>query len=123
MNIAKNTHEIPAKAVMPQPTPAFDLPAGEPLSKGAAAGPVAAKGDDALMSQSSDLNTKAKDGLGPWSTRVGAARAEWTKISADELLKTQGKAADLAALVEKRYGVKRSEADGQVARFLSRHNV
>jgi uncharacterized protein YjbJ (UPF0337 family) len=54
---------------------------------------------------------------------VGAARAEWTKISADELLKTNGQAADLASLVEKRYGVKRSEADGQVARFLARHTV
>lgn len=96
MTTSKNTHDIPAKAAMPQPTPAFDLPAGEPLSKG---------------------------GGGPWSTRVGAARAEWTKISADELLKTNGQAADLASLVEKRYGVKRAEADGQVARFLARHNV
>lgn len=123
MTTSKNTHEIPAKAAMPQPTPAFDLPAGEPLSKGAAAGAAAAKGDDALMSQPSGINVTSKDGRGPWSTQVGAARAEWTKISADELLKTNGQAADLASLVEKRYGVKRSEADGQVARFLARHTV
>ena len=65
----------------------------------------------------------AKGGRGPWSTQVSAARAEWTKISADELLETNGQAADLASLVERRYGVKRSEVDGQVARFLARHSV
>jgi uncharacterized protein YjbJ (UPF0337 family) len=54
---------------------------------------------------------------------VSSARAEWTKISADELLKTNGQASDLASLVERRYGVKRSEADGQVARFLARQKV
>ena len=120
MTTSKNTHDTPAKAAMPQPTPAFDLPSGEPLSKGAAAGAVAAKGDDALMSQPSDITVPAKGVRGPWSTQVSAARAEWNKISADELIKTNGQAADLASLVEKRYGVKRSEAGGQVARFLAR---
>lgn len=114
MTTSKNTHDTPAKAVMPQPTPAFDLPSGEPLSKGAA------KGDDALMSQPSDITVPAKGARGPWSTQVSAARAEWNKISADELIKTNGQAADLASLVEKRYGVKRAEADSQVARFLGR---
>jgi len=123
MTTSKNTHDTPAKGAMPQPTPAFDLPAGEPLSKGAASGAAAAKGDDALMSQPSVITATSKGGGGPWSTRVGAARAEWTKISADELLKTNGQATDLASLVEKRYGIKRAEADGQVARFLARHNV
>jgi uncharacterized protein YjbJ (UPF0337 family) len=123
MTTAKNTHEIPAKGAMPQPTPAFNLPDGEALSHPAAAASTAAKGDDSLMGQPSDINVTSKCGRGPWSTQVGAARAEWTKISADELLKTNGQAADLASLVEKRYGVKRSEADGQVARFLARHKV
>lgn len=120
MTTSKNIHDVAPKAVMPQPTPAFDLPSGEPLSNGITAGALAAKGDDALMSQPSDITAKSKGARAPWSTQVGAARAEWTKISADELLKTNGQSADLASLVEKRYGVKRSEADGQVARFLAR---
>ena len=81
---------------------------------------MAAKGDDALMSQPSDIIVPAKGPRGPWSSRVGAARAEWNRLSADELVKTNGQAADLASLVEKRYGVQRAEADGQVARFLAR---
>ena len=120
MTTLKNTHETPAKGPMPQPTPAFDLPSAEPLSKGAPVAAAAAKGDDALMSQPSEGAATSKGARGPWSTQVSAARAEWNKISADELLKTNGQSADLASLVEKRYGVKRSEADGQVARFLAR---
>lgn len=120
MSTPKPIIDVVANAPMPQPAPSFHLPAGEALSTPAAASPSAAKGDDTLMSQPIDVTSKSGGGRGAWPGRVSAARAEWTKINEDDLRKTNGQARELAVLVEKHYGVERSEADRQVARFLAR---
>ena len=121
MNTSKTPQDRGAAPAMPQPTPAFDLPAGESLSTPAkAAGSGAAKGDDSLMSQPRDDASGLNSAHAAWNTRVGAARARWAKLSERDLLKTEGRASDLAALVQQHYGIQRVEADRQVTQFLAR---
>jgi uncharacterized protein YjbJ (UPF0337 family) len=115
----KVTQDVDGRA-MPQPTPAYDLSDGTPpASAHVGVQPTAAKGDDALMSQSAEAVAAPKDGKIAWKSRIGPARAKWNKLSEDELMATKGQAVELASLVEKRYGIKRPEAVRQVDQFLA----
>lgn len=81
--------------------------------------PRAAHGDDQLMSQPSKASATPAAG-NSWKEHVSAAHGTWAKISEEDLGKTQGNHDTLAALVEKRYSIHRSEADKQVKSFFDR---
>lgn len=54
-----------------------------------------------------------------WRRSVPAARIQWSRLTLDELLETEGDEVKLATLVQKRYDLTRDEADSAVAEFLS----
>lgn len=56
-----------------------------------------------------------------WRDRLPAARIAWYRLSMDELIRSEGRVDQLAALVEDRYGVLREEAAHQVDSFFRRH--
>lgn len=70
----------------------------------------------AQMQASSEATLKlASD----WKQHVGAAKINWSLLTEIELLKTQGYAQELAALVQERYTISREIADEQVQKFIA----
>ncbi len=54
-----------------------------------------------------------------WKQHVGAAKLVWSKLSEEELLKTQGNEHKLASLVQERHAIARSDAYQQVNNFFA----
>lgn len=57
---------------------------------------------------------------GKWKQNVGAAKAQWGKLTEDELMETEGKSEKLAGKIQEKYGVARDEAKKQADDFLTR---
>lgn len=56
-----------------------------------------------------------------WEQQVGAAKAQWAKLSDEELLPTRGYTQELVSLVQERYAITRDEAALQIERFFEKH--
>ena len=52
---------------------------------------------------------------GNWKRAIGKAKEQWGKLSDDDLDVVAGRGAQLAGLIEKRYGVAKEEAEKQLA--------
>ncbi len=57
---------------------------------------------------------------GLWKQKLGAAKVAWSKLTNDELLRSEGHAQKLAGLVQERYAITRDEAEQQVKQFLDK---
>jgi uncharacterized protein YjbJ (UPF0337 family) len=57
---------------------------------------------------------------GKWKQNVGAAKAQWGKLTEDELMQTEGNAERLAGKIQEKYGVAKDEAKKQADDFLSK---
>jgi uncharacterized protein YjbJ (UPF0337 family) len=55
-----------------------------------------------------------------WHELIGSAKTTWGKLSNDELLKSEGQAEKLGALVQQRYSISRKDADEQVKHFMDK---
>ena len=51
---------------------------------------------------------------GKWLQWKGAAKAQWGKLTDDDLTRIHGKRDHLVGLVQERYGVGKEEADRQI---------
>ena len=60
---------------------------------------------------------------GTWHEWKGAAKAQWGKLTDDELTQAKGNAEKLAGFVQQRYGYAKERAQKEVARFLRTHPV
>jgi len=58
-----------------------------------------------------------------WNRYVGSARIVWSRLSDDELLKSEGEAGKLTELVQERYAVSREAADKRVRDFLQKYKL
>lgn len=56
-----------------------------------------------------------------WRQLAGSARIVWDELTLDELIKSEGDAQKLTALVQKRYDMPREDAQKQVMSFFERH--
>jgi len=54
---------------------------------------------------------------GKWKQFRGKARAQWGKLTDDELDRAAGRRDELVGLVQERYGKQRKEAEEEVDRF------
>lgn len=86
--------------------------------------PVAAKGDDDLMSAPQTAapladvpSTEFSDGR--WQQQVGAAKVAWARLSMSELLHSEGIERKLVGLVQQRYACTRAQATREVKTFFS----
>lgn len=70
--------------------------------------------------QQQQSSTTAAKLDGKWKQQVGAAKVTWGKLTEDELLKTEGRAQQLAGLVQERYAVSREIAEEQVQEFMGK---
>lgn len=75
-----------------------------------------------LPTQQQQTSTTATKMSGKWKQQVGAAKVTWGKLTEDELLKTEGRAQQIAGLVQERYAVSREIAEEQVKKFLDKHD-
>jgi uncharacterized protein YjbJ (UPF0337 family) len=57
---------------------------------------------------------------GKWDQFKGKARAQWGKLSDDDLTNLQGKREQLLGKLVERYGVAKDEAEKQVNSWLSK---
>jgi uncharacterized protein YjbJ (UPF0337 family) len=57
---------------------------------------------------------------GKWKQSVGAAKAQWGKLTEDELLQTEGNSEKLAGKIQEKYGVAQDEAKKQADDFLNK---
>jgi uncharacterized protein YjbJ (UPF0337 family) len=55
---------------------------------------------------------------GNWKQFTGKAKEKWGKLTNDELTRSEGRAQQLAGLVQERYGKTREEAEREVNAFL-----
>lgn len=55
---------------------------------------------------------------GKWRQFKGRAKAQWGKLTDDELTRVEGNAEELAGLVQERYGHTREQAQREVDDFL-----
>ncbi|MEO8480910.1 MAG: CsbD family protein [Acidobacteriota bacterium] len=53
----------------------------------------------------------------------GAAKAQWGKLTDDELTQAQGNAEKLAGFVQERYGYAKERAREEVDRFLASQDI
>lgn len=58
---------------------------------------------------------------GQWLQLKGAARAQWGKLTDDELTQVEGNVDRLVGLVQERYGYAKERAQEEVDRFFLRH--
>ncbi len=58
---------------------------------------------------------------GKWHQLKGAARAQWAKLTNDDLEQIDGHAERLIGAVQERYGYARERATEEVARFQALH--
>lgn len=57
---------------------------------------------------------------GQWKQQVSAVRLAWDKLTEEEILQSEGRAEQLASLIEERYALTRDQADKQVSRFFDK---
>jgi uncharacterized protein YjbJ (UPF0337 family) len=55
---------------------------------------------------------------GNWKQAMGKVKEKWGKLTHDEITRTEGRAEQLAGLVQERYGKSRAEAEKEVKSFL-----
>jgi uncharacterized protein YjbJ (UPF0337 family) len=55
---------------------------------------------------------------GMWKQVAGKAKEKWARLTQDEILKTEGRAEQLAGLVQERYGKTQAQARAEVDAFL-----
>ena len=58
---------------------------------------------------------------GDWKQFTGMVRAEWAKLTDSDLTTFSGNSQQLAALLQKRYGYARGEAEREIAEFAREH--
>jgi len=59
---------------------------------------------------------------GVWHQIKGSARAQWGKLTEDDLKQLEGHAEQLAGKLQERYGLARDEAERQAREFRKRMN-
>jgi uncharacterized protein YjbJ (UPF0337 family) len=59
--------------------------------------------------------------LGKWHELKGQVRAQWGKITDDDLTRLNGKTEELAGVLQQRYGYARSRADAEISDWLRAH--
>jgi len=59
---------------------------------------------------------------GVWHQIKGKVKAQWGKLTEDDLKQLEGHAEQLAGKLQERYGLIREEAERQVTEFRSRVN-
>ena len=64
------------------------------------------------------MNVNKDTIAGNWKQFTGKAKEKWGKLTHDELTKSEGRAQQLAGLVQERYGKTRAEAEKEVEGFL-----
>jgi uncharacterized protein YjbJ (UPF0337 family) len=57
---------------------------------------------------------------GQWKQLAGKAKAQWGKLTDDDLKVAEGNSEYLAGKIQERYGIQRDEANKQVKDFTSR---
>jgi uncharacterized protein YjbJ (UPF0337 family) len=60
---------------------------------------------------------------GKWRQWKGAAKAQWGKLTDDELTQAEGNADKLAGYIQERYGYAKERAQEEVDRFLLQNDV
>lgn len=60
---------------------------------------------------------------GQWHQIKGAAKAQWGKLTDDDLTRVEGNAERLAGLVQERYGYAKERAQEEVDRFLREYDL
>jgi uncharacterized protein YjbJ (UPF0337 family) len=60
---------------------------------------------------------------GKWRQWKGAAKAQWGKLTDDELTQAEGNADKLAGYIQERYGYAKERAQEDVDRFLLQNDV
>lgn len=58
-----------------------------------------------------------------WKKHVDSARIVWSKLTEDELLKSDGEAEKLTSLVQERYALSREVAGRRVRSFLDQYKL
>lgn len=56
-----------------------------------------------------------------WDQFKGLLHAEWDKLTGDDVEAINGDRQRMSHLVQKRYGKRPEEADGEIERWLARH--
>lgn len=57
---------------------------------------------------------------GNWQESIGSAKETWSKLTEEELVKSEGNEHKLAGLVQGRYGLTRDEANRQAKEFIEK---
>lgn len=57
---------------------------------------------------------------GKWKQLRGSAKAEWGKLTDDDLDRVEGKREKLIGVIQETYGLERAEADKQISRWFDR---
>ena len=60
---------------------------------------------------------------GKWHQLKGSAKAQWGKLTNDELDQIEGNAEKLIGLVQERYGYQKQQAEAEVDAFIERHQT
>ena len=60
---------------------------------------------------------------GKWHQLKGSAKAQWGKLTNDELDQIEGNAEKLIGLVQERYGCQKQQAEAEVEAFIARHQT
>jgi uncharacterized protein YjbJ (UPF0337 family) len=58
---------------------------------------------------------------GDWKQFTGMVKAKWAKLTDSDLTTFSGNSQQLAALLQKRYGYARDEAEREIADFTREH--
>lgn len=58
---------------------------------------------------------------GQWKQLTGKAKAAWSRLPDDDLLRVEGNVERLSGVIQERYGVTRAEAEDEVQNFIDRH--
>lgn len=112
----EEVHQVTPKAAI-KPSPSA-VPANDAINPP----PVAARGDDDVMSKQQSQSMPSTDQIkGKWKQQVGAAKIAWGKLTEDELLRLEGHEQKLAGLVQERYAITRDEAEKQVKAFFDKN--
>ena len=65
-----------------------------------------------------------KDSIGgKWSQLKGEAKAQWGKLTDDDLTRVAGHRDKLLGLLQERYGHAKDEADRQIKDFNAKHHL
>ncbi len=55
-----------------------------------------------------------------WKSYTANAREQWSKLTEEELVATQGKHQELSSSVQKAYGIGKEESDKQISAWQAR---